>query len=567
MGKADRTVEELVGMIKHNELRLPEMQRGYVWKAPRVRDLLDSLYRGYPSGAILVWETDGPVPLRQAAVAQDAASSSKSMLLLDGQQRLTSLASVLNGEPVTVRGKKRPIELLFNLEHPDALQFATEVDEEADDDEDLDDADTDDLTQRFRKMAFIVSTSKLANVATWVKVTDVFRNEDNTPFIERTGVANFKDPLFKKYNDRLNRLREVRKYLYRVDILDSKLSYDEVTEIFVRVNSLGAKLRSSDLAMAQITARWRSSLKVFEEFQTKCADKGFPLELGLHVRNLVAFATGQSRFKTVHTLDQTALADAWKQSKRGLEFAMSFCKSNAEIDSPALLSSPFFLIALSFAGHRMDYNLTPRQEADLRYWLLVANTKGRLSRGSSETMLDQDLGRLKKGSESLSALIDSVRTQFGRLDIVPGDLESRNTRSAYFKTMFLAFRQDGAKDWRSNLKISFAHVGRQHTLQFHHVFPRALLKGHYTSAQINDIANFAFLDGRTNRKISAKPPQEYLGKVLAEQGKKALESQCIPADLSLLRIDRYLEFLVERRRLITARLNRFLNDVKELHSA
>ena len=69
--------------------------------------------------------------------------------------------------------------------------------------------------------------------------------------------------------------------------------------MFVRVNSLGAKLRSSDLAMAQITAKWRESLKIFEKFQEECSDAGFDLELGIHVKNLISFVTGQSRFKTV----------------------------------------------------------------------------------------------------------------------------------------------------------------------------------------------------------------------------------------------------------------------------
>lgn len=127
MGKAEATVEELVGMIERGELRLPEMQRRYVWRSTRVRDLLDSLYRGYPSGAILLWETDEEVSFQDMAVKQAANPFSSTRLLLDGQQRLTSLAAVIHGEAVTVRGRKRPIELLFNLEHPDELSLVIEV--------------------------------------------------------------------------------------------------------------------------------------------------------------------------------------------------------------------------------------------------------------------------------------------------------------------------------------------------------------------------------------------------------------------------------------------------------
>jgi uncharacterized protein with ParB-like and HNH nuclease domain len=119
VSKIDTTVGNLVALITSGELRLPEMQRRYVWPATRVRDLLDSLYRGYPSGTILVWETEREVPNRDLAVSQSRNPFTGHKLLLDGQQRLTSLSAILRGEPVVVRGKKRPIEILFNLDHPD----------------------------------------------------------------------------------------------------------------------------------------------------------------------------------------------------------------------------------------------------------------------------------------------------------------------------------------------------------------------------------------------------------------------------------------------------------------
>src|SRR5262245_45310121 len=107
MQKTETSVQDLVAMIERGELRLPEMQRGYVWRATRVRDLLDSLYRNYPSGAILVWETNVAMPLRDMAVGQQESPFKGFKLLLDGQQRLTSLSTILRGEPVEVRGRRR----------------------------------------------------------------------------------------------------------------------------------------------------------------------------------------------------------------------------------------------------------------------------------------------------------------------------------------------------------------------------------------------------------------------------------------------------------------------------
>lgn len=568
MAKAEASVEELVSMIERGELRLPEMQRQYVWRSTRVRDLLDSLYRGYPSGAILLWETDEAVPLQDFAVSQSTNPYQSTRLLLDGQQRLTSLSAVIRGEPVSVRGRRRPIDLLFNLEHPDQLAVVTEVEENGGDEEDFDedgeligdetDSTEDELLKRFNKMTFVVATRKLEQLPQWVKVSDVFKTDNDAPFLKRAGVSGFDDPRYEKYSQRLARLRGIRKYVYRMDVLERTLSYDEVTEIFVRVNSLGAKLRSSDLALAQITAKWRHSLQTFQDFQKACADTGFDLDLGLHLKNLMAFATGQSRFQIVASLSVEKLQKAWQEACEGMEFALNFARSNLGIDSPALLSSPFLLVVLAYFGHSRNYALGNDEARQLRYWALAANAKGRFSRGSSETILDQDLATIRNGGD-INELIDRLRLQFGHLEITPEELEGRNQRSALFKTMFLAFRAAGAKDWRSHLAIALDHSGSQHRLQFHHIFPKALLRGSYTPREADDIANLAFIGGKTNRAISDKAPVTYLLPLVAQHGAAPFAAQCIPVEEELLVLDHYKAFLQERRKRIAAALNAFIH--------
>lgn len=574
MAKAEATVEELVGMMERGELRLPEMQRRYVWRSTRVRDLLDSLYRGYPSGAILVWETDEEVPLQEMAVSQRQNPYQATRLLLDGQQRLTSLSAVIRGEPVKVRGRRRPVELLFNLEHPDQLSFVTEVEEEGAEDEDDEDdlfagessedpdSTDDDLQRRFERMTFVVATRKLEQLPHWVRVTDVFRSDSDAPFLQRAGVENFSDPRYNKYSARLRRLREIKKYSYRMDVLERKLSYTEVTEIFVRVNSLGAKLRSSDLALAQITARWKNSLATLEGFQAQCLKNGFELELGLHLKNMVAFATGQSRFNTVSGLRLDVLQAGWRDACKGMEFAINFAKSNLGLSSPALLSSPFILICVGCFAHHRGYRLSPEESEELQRWFLLANVKGRYSRGSTETALDQDLAAIRNGGGPLE-LTERLRQQVGRLDIAPEELEGRNQRSALFKTMFMAFQAAGAKDWRSQLAIALDLSGSQHRLQFHHIFPKAVLRGAYPSRDADDIANLCFISGKTNRQISDKPPYEYFQTLLQDNGSTAFDAQCIPTNSSLLEVANYREFLKERRARIAERLNAFLAGGRE----
>lgn len=565
MAKGEASVEELVNMIERGELRLPEMQRRYVWRSTRVRDLLDSLYRGYPSGVILLWDTDEKVPQQDFAIAQQLNPYQSTRLLLDGQQRLTSLSAVIRGEPVKVRGRKRPIEILFNLEHPDQLAVVTEVNEDTDGNGEEDDVDddidvdtpNDELQRRFDKMTFLVATRKIETLPHWVKVTDVFRTNEDAPFLSRAGIEKISDPLYTKYSQRLARLRGIRNYIYRMDVLERSMSYDEVTEIFVRVNSLGAKLRSSDLALAQITAKWRTSLATFQAFQTKCTKVGFDLDLGLHLRNMVVFATGQSRFMTVGGLSIEQLKSAWKVSCEGMEFAINFLKNNVGIYDPVLLSSPFLIVALAYFGYKRDYNITAEESARLRYWALVANAKGRFSRGSSETILDQDIAALRDGG-GVDMLIDRLRSQVGRLDISPDELEGRNQRSALFKTMFLAFRSSSAKDWRSNILIALDHSGAQHRLQFHHIFPKALLKNSYTAREADDISNLSFIGGKTNRAIRDKSPLAYFPPIIEKSGQDAFDAQCIPTEPGLLEINKYKEFLTERRKRIASRLNTYL---------
>ena len=124
--------------------------------------------------------------------------------------------------------------------------------------------------------------------------------------------------------------------------------------------------------------------------------------------------------------------------------------------------------------------------------------------------------------------------------------------------MFLAFQSAGARDWHSSLAIDLSHVGNAHRLQFHHIFPKALLKRGFPTREIDDIANLAFIAGKANRKISDKSPALYIPELMAVNGEQPFRSQSIPTELSLLSPDRYLEFLAERRRLIAQRLNAFL---------
>jgi hypothetical protein len=562
MSKAEYKVSTLVDMIESGELQLPEMQRRYVWTQVKVRDLLDSLYRGYPSGIILAWKAphDSEVETRAFAVAanrQDAAL----LLLLDGQQRLTSLSSVLRGEPVHVKGRKTPVEILFNLDHPDELTFITEVNEDVESDDDLDGEDEADLDpmERVNKRAFHVSNKAVASLPNWVKVTDVFSKSDADIFKE-AGVTGFDDPRYARYSERLKQLRGIKDYVYRAEILEREKSYEEVTEIFVRVNSLGAKLRGSDLALAQITARWKGSLSLFTDYQTRVRDLGFDLDLGVHLRALIAVITGQSKFLTVGSLSKERLESGWERTQRVFDFAVDFAVKNLQVNSRALLSSPLLLITTAYWADRRDFKIDPEEAAAFRTWFLIASAKGRYSRGSSESVLDQDLALLRNRGGA-TELLQRLEQQFGRLEFLPTDLVGRNTQSGVFKAMFMLFKENGADDWATSLRISPKHANSADKIEFHHIFPKAFLKRERKDLQdsdINDIANYAFVGSTTNKQISDKTPSAYrLNYPVAR-----LEAQLVRFEEWGDGADDFEKFIQQRRAAIAADLNVFVGVAK-----
>lgn len=570
MSKTDIKVSDLVKMVESGELRLPEMQRKYVWRSTRVRDLLDSLYRDYPSGSILVWETDKEQPSRELSVTQKESPFTGHKLLLDGQQRITSLTSVIRGEPVKVRGRKRPIDIFFNLDHPENLFEFTEVDsdiesqipdsEETDEDENGEDDLT--LQERLKQMTFVVASKSLAQQKNWISVTNVFKTASDSEILKAAGVTSFDDPLYEKYTNRLKKLRSIQDYMYSMHVLSKTLSYEEVAEIFVRVNSLGVKLRGSDLALAQITARWPNSLRLLEEFQDECEDHWMTLDLGLLVRAMVVFATHQARFDKVATTRIELFKKGWEEAKEGINFAINFLHSNAGIEDESLLSSPLFFIVIAYFIKSKNEKLSHEDEKFLLFWLMVANMKGRYSRGSTESLLDADLNVIKKGGGP-KELIELLLQQFGRLEVETSDFVGRGAGSPLFSTVFLALKANGAKDWYTGLGLSLTHQGKYHYIQYHHIFPKSLLKKEYEKGEINEIANMAFISGKTNRHISNKEPKDYLKDIIDSRGLEAITNQFVPVNPDLLEIRNYKDFLIKRRELLKTAVNQFLNQITE----
>ena len=480
MGQQDLTVHELVGKLKRGTLRLPELQRGYVWRAQQVVDLFDSLYRGYPSGTILTWVTDQDAHSRELAIEQDDDGNATTELLLDGQQRLTSLSAVLNNEPIQVKGRKRPINLLFNLDHLERVDrdSADEDEDEGDDEDAADDGEsTEEPDGALDQSAFAIASPKIAaSRSNWIPVVDALKEDASTyDLLVDRDVDPADRGRYRQYERRINRLRAIRSYKYRVDTIEQDKPYDEVAEIFVRINSGGTRLQGHDLALAHITATWPGSLQKFEEYDAICEENGFAFGFNVLLKTMLVFAIGQSRFRHVNEASRPKLEQGWDRAVQGLDFAMNFLKGNLEIESSELLSSDYLAIAVAAYGDAATFHPSASQVAALERWALLANTKGRYSRGSTETMLDQDLAAIRDGRD-VAGLTQNLEGQVGQLAVTAGELVTLTARSSHFKTMFLAFREAGAVDWRNGLAISLASVGKKHGSSVTTSSPRQCLR-------------------------------------------------------------------------------------------
>src|ERR1035437_3756058 len=253
----NRNIKALVDMFLIGELLLPEMQRKYVWRSTQARDLLDSIYRDYPSGMILIWETDTiPEVKKLSFEKKNAQPIGKRLLLLDGQQRITSLASILEGQPVRLKEgnsiKEKFVDIFFNVDHPDAAnetsadlpQFdvgdVVEAKWEEDGEfypakilkstgkgfyveyEDGVKADTDevrDLSDELKKeLYFQIRNKKVENKPNWISVAKLFK--EGVGSILRVLKIGPDSANYDKYNDRLNQLYGRKEhYLYPIQII------------------------------------------------------------------------------------------------------------------------------------------------------------------------------------------------------------------------------------------------------------------------------------------------------------------------------------------------------------
>jgi hypothetical protein len=463
-------LSQLVTEISNGAIRLPEVQRGYVWKSTQVAAFIDSLYRGYPIGSFLFWRTNIAPNTRKADIGGSPHESGAPLYLLDGQQRVTSLHRVFNGHEAA--------QIVFNVE-----------------------------TEKFQNQS-----SATAKDVRWVRVSELVNGGLDLFELTQTLSGRLPDLDRNEIHKRLVKVEKIKERAVHLEIL-SEFDYQEVSDIFIRVNS-GRALTRSDLALATLSARRPGTLMQLETEAAYWAERGWDnLDLMFLARALTGAVLGRgltpaSNNQLLSKTDEE-LDAGWATVQRGLRHLVPLLKENLGITHGSLLNSVVVLLPLVvLLGERQDEPLEPETADAILYWFLAATLRNRYS-GSTDTKLGQDIPDARR-PDGINRLLDRLGLPGGRLEVAPRDLVGRAIGSSYFMLSFLTAKSRGARDWWSGAAVSVAAEGG-HKLEYHHVFPQALLRrgGGYTKTEINDIANLVFIAGRANRGIGSKRPSEY----------------------------------------------------------
>ena len=582
-------IETLLTWVKSGEIAIPEIQRPFVWEATKVRNLLDSLYRGYPVGYLIAWRNP-------AVKLKDGSSSAGKRVLIDGQQRVTALmAALLGQEVVTKNYEKVRIRIAFNP-----------------------------LTEKFE-----VANAATVKNAAWISdVAAVFAPGASLFALVNDYCARNPDTNQDTVFQIIEKLRKITNNHVGVIELDGDLDIETVTEIFIRVNSAGAELSQADFAMSKIASNevfggntlrkaidYFCHLAVAPEFHgiIKENDKAFAgtdyFQQMSWIRNenddiydpsytdmlRVAFT---SEFKRGKLEDLVALLSGRNFESKQFEEAIaeeSFAKlrkgvlnfinethfkrfimivRSAGFVDPSMIGSQN---ALNFAY--ILYLMLRGQgkpaadiESAVRRWFVMSVLTGRYS-ASPESMFDFDIRQMhEQGFEAFGSAMFAGELSDAFWDaLLPQEMNTSSSTSPYFRVFQAAQVKLGDRGFLSkDIKVLDLILNR---CDVHHLYPRNHLKGQgLTRGRYNQIANFALAQSEINIAIGAKAPAIYF-KELVEQcsgGKRKyggitdlaelkanLEETCIPETMLTDVLPDYDAFLEERRRLMASRIKKY----------
>ncbi len=528
-------ISTILDHIDNGHMALPEFQRGYVWNREQVRGLFDSLYRRHPVGGLLVWATES----RSATHRGDGPLAAGVVkLLLDGQQRMTSLYGVLRGSPPKFfDGNAQAFTgLRFNLE-TEVFEFYQPV--------------------------------KMKDDPLWIDVTELMQKGTAGlgAFIGQLAASPDLAPKVGDYAGRLSRLLGITDIdLHIEEVTGQDKTLDIVVDIFNRVNSGGTKLSKGDLALAKICAEWPEGRDAMKVKLKEWSSSGYHFNLDWLLRSVNTVLTGEAKFQFLHEKSAAEVQDALVRTNKHIDTTLNFIAGRLGLDHDQVLFGRFGIpVIVRYLDQRQANKAGPMNEKErdkMLFWYAQAAMWGRFS-GSTESFIDKDLEALEGADGGLDKLLDQLRLWHGGLRAEPGHFTGWSLGARFYPVLYLMTRMSVARDWGTGLPLKANLLGKMNKLEVHHIFPKARLYKStlgFSRSEVNALGNFCFLTKDTNLDISDTLPEIYFPKVEAAHP-GALASQWIPQDPALWKIARFREFLEARKELLAAELNQRMEEL------
>lgn len=580
-------IETLLTWVKSGEIAIPEIQRPFVWEATKVRNLLDSLYQGYPVGYLIAWRN-------HSVKLKDGTTSAGKRILIDGQQRVTALMAALLGvevlnddyETVQIRIAFNPREETFEVANP-AIQ---------------------------KNVAWLPDVARVFDPA-----TSVFQLVSDYCTANADGSQN---DVFRV----IEKLRGIVHNHVGIIELSEHLDIETVTEIFIRVNSAGSPLSQADFAMSKIAVNetyggnmlrkaidYFCHLAVAPEFlakikkcdtafvQSEFFDKmkwiadvnddiydpsytdmlrvAFTSEFGRgKLQDLVALLSGRN-FETKQ-YEEAIAEDSFGRLKSGILAFVN--KTHFDRITMILRSAGFITSKLINSQNAVNFAyilyLRGRAEnlpaADLervvRRWYAMSVLRGRYS-GSPESTFDFDIRQIdNKGVFAyVNAVIPNELPDSFWTGILPQFMDTSSINSPYFLCYLAAQAKLGDRGFLSrDITVTDLLLNRA---DVHHVYPRQHLKEHLKLGRgaYNQIANYVVAQSEINIAIGAKPPASYFKELSAQCNGGArkyggitdkdemlenLRANCVPTEMLEVDVPDYEAFLADRRKLMALKI-------------
>ena len=588
------SIDGILSFIKNGEIAIPEIQRPFVWDSSKVRDLIDSLYKGYPVGYIITWKNPD-VKLKDGTFALGKK------VLIDGQQRITALtAAILGQEVVGSDYRKKRIKIAFNP----------------------------------REEKFEVSNPAIEKDSIWISdISKIFTNDFNTfsyifKYCSENNISDMEEQ--SKLANTITNLIAIKNNNLGIIDLSHKLDIETVTEIFIRINSKGVVLSQADFAMSKISSNEvyggntiRKTIDYFchlaknpidyvaiRENDTEYCNKDdfnkikwiakenedlyspsytdvlrvaftYKFNRG-KLADLVSLLSGRD-FETREYKDEIA-EESFKLLHEGvLDFVnetnykrfIMIIKSSGIIDSSLVRSQNVLNFAYTLYLTLKAKGIQPNKIENLvRRWFVLSILTGRYS-SSPESAFDYDIKRIVE-ADDIELYIKHVED--GELsdafwnNILVTKLNTSVTSSPYFNVYLMAQIRNGDRGFlSSHIDVKTLIEGRG---DVHHIFPKKYLQknGLNNRGQYNQIANYVYMQSEINIKISDKSPDKYFNELIEQcnngeikygginnidELNNNLNENCIPREVFNMNIDNYNEFLELRRRLMAEKIKEY----------